>query len=293
MKHYVSSNIVTGGITSILLVGAGGTGSQIVSGLARMNRTLLALGHKGIHLEVMDGDAVSASNVGRQLYSPADAGLNKAVVQVTRMNNFFGTAWVAYPWNLEADMRASRGHQIIITAVDSVSARSMAARLGTNGDAAYWLDTGNTAHTGQVVLGNFFDMKQPDPALPGQTSSCPGPLWKDHGRRGEEAVPGAELLRGRRDPEAGPLHQSVGRDCGPGDPLEDVPEGMSDLARRLHQSRSSYGKEPACRPRGMEVDGVGAKETAKTHKEIEPSKDGLHDVLFFRSSNITTVQYLS
>lgn len=168
MKHYVSSNIVTGGITSILLVGAGGTGSQIVSGLARMNRTLLALGHKGIHLEVMDGDAVSASNVGRQLDSPADAGLNKAVVQVTRMNNFFGTAWVAYPWNLEADMRASRGHQIIITAVDSVSARSMAARLGTNGDAAYWLDTGNTAHTGQVVLGNFFDMKQPDPALPGR-----------------------------------------------------------------------------------------------------------------------------
>ena len=166
MKHYVHPSIVTGGPTTVLLVGAGGTGSQIISGLARMNRTLTALGHRGIHLEAMDGDAVSRSNVGRQLYSPADVGANKALVQITRMNNFFGTAWKAYPSYLDADLRARRGYPIIVTAVDSVSARSLVAQLGKKSGSAYWLDTGNTATTGQVILGSFLEVKQPDPASP-------------------------------------------------------------------------------------------------------------------------------
>ncbi len=166
MKHYVLPNLVTHGPVSILLVGAGGTGSQIISGLARMNQTLIALGHGGIHLDVVDGDTVSASNVGRQLYSPADVGLNKALVQVTRMNNFFGTAWRAYPFSLEEKVKAERRYPIVISAVDSASARSVVARWGERNGSAYWLDTGNTATTGQAILGAFTKVAQPDGAAP-------------------------------------------------------------------------------------------------------------------------------
>lgn len=160
MKHYVLSSLVTHGPASILLIGAGGTGSQIISGLARMNQTLIALGHGGIRLDVVDGDAVSASNVGRQLYSPADVGLNKALVQITRMNNFFGTAWRAFPFNLEKDTHAER-YSIIISAVDSVSAREVVGKWGER-YGVYWLDTGNTRTTGQVILGSFTKVTQPD-----------------------------------------------------------------------------------------------------------------------------------
>ena len=151
--------------TDILLIGAGGTGSQMVTGLARMNRTLLSLGHPGLHLVVCDGDAVSASNVGRQLFSEADIGLNKAVVLVNRVNMFFGTAWKAYPYNI--DRKAGMGPRIpdiTISAVDSAKTRVEIPNVLTsrNHHYSYWLDTGNTQSTGQVILGTTGPLKQPN-----------------------------------------------------------------------------------------------------------------------------------
>ncbi len=92
LTHYIYPSIVSArGPVDIALIGAGGTGSQVLSGLARMNQALKALGSPGLHLRVFDGDSVSASNVGRQLFSPSDIGKKKAVVLVTRLNMFFGT----------------------------------------------------------------------------------------------------------------------------------------------------------------------------------------------------------
>ncbi|MBP7526719.1 MAG: PRTRC system ThiF family protein [Syntrophorhabdaceae bacterium] len=164
-KHYVKLQNGSDRPVSIFLIGAGGTGSQVISGLARMNRTLVSLGHPGLHLAVCDGDTVSASNVGRQLFSEADIGRNKATVLVSRVNMFFGTVWSVYPYSVNENTNiGSSQPRIVISAVDSAKTRvaifkAMTGRKGWGG--TYWLDTGNTQSTGQVILGTTAPFKQP------------------------------------------------------------------------------------------------------------------------------------
>ena len=168
LSHYVHPSIVSGRRPiDVALIGAGGTGSQVLSGLARMNQALKALGSSGLHVRVFDGDGVSASNVGRQLFSPADIGKNKAIVLVTRLNMFFGTNWEAYTFNVSKGLRLPGG--IMISAVDDVEARYLVRDIGKNSGMVYWVDTGNTVNTGQVVLGTFDKVDQP-------VKSCPSYL---------------------------------------------------------------------------------------------------------------------
>ena len=75
---------------TVFVIGAGGTGSQVITNLARMSMALQALGHPGLHVTVFDPDTVSQANIGRQLFSETELGLNKAVSLVTRINRFFG-----------------------------------------------------------------------------------------------------------------------------------------------------------------------------------------------------------
>ena len=75
---------------TVNVIGAGGTGSQVVTSLARMDTALRKLGHPGLFVRVYDPDTVGESNIGRQLFSEADLGLNKAQCLVTRINRFFG-----------------------------------------------------------------------------------------------------------------------------------------------------------------------------------------------------------
>ena len=63
---------------SVHIIGAGGTGSQVATNLARMDMALRALGHPGLHVTVFDPDTVSEANIGRQLFSESEIGLNKA-----------------------------------------------------------------------------------------------------------------------------------------------------------------------------------------------------------------------
>lgn len=52
---------------TINLIGAGGTGSQVLTALARMNHALIELGHAGFIVKLWDDDKVSEANLGRQL----------------------------------------------------------------------------------------------------------------------------------------------------------------------------------------------------------------------------------
>lgn len=78
---------------TVLVIGAGGTGSQVVTNLARMDMALQALAHPGLHVTVFDPDIITQANIGRQLFSEAELGQNKAMAIVTRANRFFGTTW--------------------------------------------------------------------------------------------------------------------------------------------------------------------------------------------------------
>lgn len=73
---------------TIHVAGAGGTGSQVIANLARMNVALQALGHPGLHVTVFDPDIITEANIGRQLFSEMELGQGKATAAVTRVNRF-------------------------------------------------------------------------------------------------------------------------------------------------------------------------------------------------------------
>lgn len=143
---------------NVALVGVGGTGSEVLDGLARMHHGLLALGHPGgMHVTVFDGDTVSESNVGRQRFALCDVGLPKATTLVHRYNVFYGLDWDAVPHFAEAAQLRSESYDLIVTCVDKAAFR---AELGWHRPhAAYrstlWLDMGNGRTEGQVILGHW------------------------------------------------------------------------------------------------------------------------------------------
>lgn len=147
---------------SVHLVGTGGTGSQVLAGLAKIHASLMALDHPGLHVTAFDPDEVSEANLGRQLFSLVDVGHNKAKVLVTRINRFYGTGWdsVALPYSLHP--RFARPN-ILITCVDSAKARIQIGELVNRTEdgnqsyakGLYWMDFGNSQKTGQIVLGTL------------------------------------------------------------------------------------------------------------------------------------------
>lgn len=156
------------------LIGAGGTGSQFLTALARMNHALIALNHPGFAVRVFDDDKVEEANLGRQLFSSAELGLHKAVALVNRVNLFFGTNWKAIPekYNLktlqeEPDLAMA---ELTISCVDTVKARFEIADLLTKiytsrkhsyHHPLYWMDFGNSRDTGQVILSTIAEIEQP------------------------------------------------------------------------------------------------------------------------------------
>lgn len=133
------------------VVGAGGNGAQVVLGLARLNATLLALGHPGgLEVTIYDDDVVEAHNVGRQPFYEGDVGLAKATVLATRINLCYGWSWAAQVERF----RPGRlyGSAIVIGCVDSLESRQ-SIRATVDGTGAYWLDLGNDSRSGQVLLG--------------------------------------------------------------------------------------------------------------------------------------------
>ena len=139
------------------VIGCGGNGSQMLTGLARLDHALRALGQEGLYVHAIDPDHVSPANVGRQLFSPADVGRNKAEVLITRINAFYGTGWEASPRAFRS--MDARVH-FLITCIDTRLGRaiindSITRRHGFSGyiKPHYWMDLGNRAEDGQVIIG--------------------------------------------------------------------------------------------------------------------------------------------
>ena len=153
---------------TVFVIGAGGTGSQVATGLARISVALQALGHPGLHVTVFDPDTVTEANIGRQLFSGSELGLNKAAALVTRINRFFGFSWEAkgqrYPLKASADREEPALANIIVTCTDNIRSRMNLWRFlkkhrehTSNNERSpiYWMDFGNARTTGQVLIGNI------------------------------------------------------------------------------------------------------------------------------------------
>jgi len=155
---------------SVNLIGAGGTGGQMLTALARISMALNALGHAGLQVTVFDDDPVQRPNLARQLFTENEIGLNKGVALINRINRFFGTNWKAIPERFENDCKEdrSRSANLTISCVDTVSARieieKTLCAFGQGGDyrdkPIYLMDFGNSRDSGQVVLSTMDDIKQ-------------------------------------------------------------------------------------------------------------------------------------
>lgn len=157
---------------SVDLIGVGGTGSQVLTGLARLHLALVSLGGQGLEVLVYDPDTVSEANIGRQLFAPSDIGQYKADVLVNRLNLYFGLSWESRPQRYEGGQNDHIHCHLLLTCVDSAKARrTIYSSLCKNYKADYWLDCGNARQSGQVFLTqmprkNSQDLKQaPLPSL--------------------------------------------------------------------------------------------------------------------------------
>lgn len=150
------------------VIGAGGTGSTMLTALARINYALNDMGHCGLQVTLFDDDRVEEANLGRQLFAESELGLYKAGALVSRVNRFFGTAWKARHMRYEE----YRGNPVTITiaCVDSVaSRRNICDRLEKpcadshhRDRPLYLMDFGNGRHSGQVLLSTLGDIAQPN-----------------------------------------------------------------------------------------------------------------------------------
>lgn len=157
MEHSIHSNLLTQRVR-VHLVGVGGNGAQMANCLARLDIAIRALGHpQGLHVTAFDADTVSESNVGRQVYGPADVGQFKSLLTIQRLNHFYGLDWEAQPRRYDPSARLpyDLDPHLVISCVDSVAARRDMHRgfFGDGQRAKYWLDLGNTEASAQVVLG--------------------------------------------------------------------------------------------------------------------------------------------
>jgi PRTRC genetic system ThiF family protein len=151
MPHLIPAKLLQQQV-KIALVGCGGNGSQILTGLARLNHAMVALGHPGLIVCAFDPDTVSEANIGRQLFGEFDIGTSKAHTLVNRVNAYFGLTWKAhfgrYDWQkLSAD--------IIIVCVDSAKSRHEIMRTFKRSCPMYLMDMGNRAADGQVLFGEL------------------------------------------------------------------------------------------------------------------------------------------
>ena len=200
---------LTGGAThrakwdaTIVLVGCGGTGSQVVDKLCK-----LLIGRRA-QLFLCDPDRVEPKNVGRQAFWPADVGRFKVDALAERAWRHYGRLGIAvgasarpYDAGLHGEVfRESSALKLLIGAVDNAAARrAITATLASNrwGNAdCWWLDAGNSRDSGQVIVGNVLDpagLRGACNRASGRCRALPAPSLRR-----------PELLEAPPEPEPGP-----------------------------------------------------------------------------------------
>ena len=174
--HFTENSLInpTNPVT-VNLIGAGGTGSQVLTALARMNHALTELNHAGLSVRLWDDDVITEANLGRQLFAESELGFYKSVALINRVNRFFGTNWKAETQKFEKDdlgkLQSNMKSEIYISCLDSVKSRFDIAEILNElkidkgyyrNKCKYWIDFGNSQFTGQVLLSTIGNIKQPN-----------------------------------------------------------------------------------------------------------------------------------
>ena len=254
--HYIDSYLINPQHpVTVNVIGAGGTGSQVLTCLARLDTALRGLGHPGLLVTVYDPDTVTEANIGRQLFSPSDTGLNKAQCLVTRVNNFFGNGWRAvpdiYPAILKDARRDNLAHLTITCPVEHAESR---AGFGIQKLRNAALLDGLRKHTdrrpGRAGNGTEENQATGFQAIRNcQLAESHHPNGEIHKGKGERFR--SELLAGGGPGEAGPVHQFHIGAARLQHPVEDVPPRNDRASRSVPQpgddeSQSDSGVTVCC-----------------------------------------------
>jgi len=185
----------------ILVVGCGGNGSAIVSGLPYLHQALLAFGHPGgLAVTLIDPDTISETNCVRQAFCRTEIGFPKAVVLAHRINLFWGLDWQGMQARIQ-QLKKNSDVDFVIGCVDTRKARHAIDKWVLSSRVLYWLDLGNNASSGQFVLGqpkNSANRKKKD-RLPTVAELYPEILKRDKKEDDEPSCSAAEVLT-RQEP---------------------------------------------------------------------------------------------
>ena len=155
-RHFLSRRLESRAI-KVMLVGCGGNGAQMLMGLASLDTALRAISSRSLDVTVVDDDTVSEANLGRQPFYRCDLGNSKARTLVERINIAHGLTWKAVHGRAPEAFGSLGldGIDLLITCVDSAAARRGlgAAMVGGQNIPCYWLDLGNRATDGQIIIG--------------------------------------------------------------------------------------------------------------------------------------------
>jgi len=146
---------------TISVFGVGGTGSFLLSKLARLNVALQKVyDYPGLHVKAYDPDIIEDHNFMRSTFSPADSGLPKASTIVSRINRYYGTKWEGFDSDITLGKNKDlfQSTNILFLCVDTLAARKKITKRFDSfkgyhhTDHFYTIDSGNDVNTGQVIL---------------------------------------------------------------------------------------------------------------------------------------------
>ena len=167
--HFTDNSLLdaTNPIT-VNMIGAGATGSSVLTALMDMNHSMMALGHAGIQVRLWDDDIITEANLGRQRFAWSELGLYKSVALINHVNRWSGSNWKAEATKFDGTSEHLRAN-IFISCVDNVATRFEIAQVLNkikgghlhNNRPLYWMDFGNSKNTGQVILSTIGNIEQP------------------------------------------------------------------------------------------------------------------------------------
>lgn len=142
----------------VLVIGAGGTGSQVTQGFGPLHTALLALGHpSGLSVTVMDPSVVREANLARQPFYAADLGQYKATVVATRVMAQYAAQDLTVRAAISDDIQDVVGRfrpDVIFGCVDTRKARAAIAKVKSV-NRLWWMDIGNRNDDGQCIFGTL------------------------------------------------------------------------------------------------------------------------------------------
>ena len=164
-----SSNSIT-----LALVGCGGTGSWLATGVVRVARLLIEKFNKAVTLFFIDPDRVEEKNVYRQNFCLAEVGHNKAEALAWRYSAAWAVEIAAIAQPFKAGLLRNGDLAVVIGCVDNAAARQSIRDDVQHSTRTWWLDCGNHKAAGQVVVGSGGTARKPF-ELPGFCSWLPLP----------------------------------------------------------------------------------------------------------------------